>query len=87
MIPPRNNSNHGNQQTEQSVQEGEPPKRRTHVSGGQSTHYRGPETTGAKHGLAQTLICTSIDNSLNYQIKTGRVVKLMSRPRTLRYLL
>ncbi len=64
----------------------ENPQWRTHVSGGdnkvESTHYRGPETTGGKHGLAQTLIfiiCTSIDYSLNYPIKTGRVVKLMSR--------
>ncbi len=70
------------------------PQRRTTVSGSdnkvQSTHHRGPETTDAKHGLAQALICiicTSINYSLNYQIKTGRVVKLMSRPRPLRHLL
>ncbi len=56
----------------------------------ESTHYRGPETTGGKHGLAQTLICiicTSIDYSLNYPITTGRVVKLMPRPRPVRHLL
>ncbi len=37
------------------------PQRRAHVSGGdnkvQGTHHRGPETTDAKHGLPQTLIC------------------------------
>ncbi len=55
----------------------------------QITHHRGPETTDAIRGLAQTLICiicTSINYSLNYPIKTGRVVKLMSRPRPLRHL-